>query len=165
MKKYLAIGASFALIASSLASCSQGDQKSQELSEKQEADKEEIILRIKDYVQAVNDRNVDKSADFWAEEAIYRNALTGELVEGREGIKKEYSKMFDLIKDAKVDLQIDTVRFPMDDKFVGEGVAWLSIPGRDKVESEYKMIMVKKDGQWYLLNVSELDFGISKSTK
>lgn len=164
MKRYLSFCLSIIAVAGALTSCSQENKEPAKAAE-QQADEKHAIERIKSYVQAFNDRDIDKLAEFWSDEAIYRNSLTGELAEGREGIKKEFTNIFANINDAKVDVRIDATRFPMEDKFVGEGVAWVVAPGDQPVESPYKVILIKKQGEWYILNVSQLDFSPLKAAQ
>lgn len=122
---------------------------------------EEAIIRerVEEYVDAMNRRDIDTLVDFWSDEAIYRNHLTGELVQGKENIKAEYRSIFEELQDAKIDIEIESIHFPFEDKAVEEGVARIIIPGRTIIETEYKMIYVKRDDQWKILNVNKLELG------
>lgn len=123
----------------------------------------ELRKRILSYTEAINQQDIDKLISHWSDKAVYKNPFTGELSNGREGIKKEYRKIFKKIKGGKVDIRVDTIRFPIENKAVEEGIGILTIPGRDPLESDYKMIYVKENGEWLILHVSELGFGYDKN--
>lgn len=147
-----------------LASCEREETpKNEEVKEaviQQQKMEAEILQQIKSFVDAVNRRDIETLADHWSDEAIYRNPITGDLVQGKEEIKKEYRAIFEKLKDAKVEMKIDSIQFPFEDKAVEEGIARLILPGKDPIESDYKMIYVKRNGKWLILNVSRLDLGV-----
>ncbi len=120
----------------------------------------EVRQQAESYIDAINKRDIDALLDHWSEEAVYRNPLTGTLVQGREGIKKEFEIMFSQLDNTQVEMRIDSIRFPFEDKAVEEGYTWLLRDGETPVESDYKMTYVKKDGKWLILNVSKLDLGV-----
>ena len=72
-------------------------------------------------------------------------------------------KLFSKLKDGKVSLDVKTIRFPIAEKAVEEGTATLMLPGQDPIESDYKMIYVNEDGNWLILHVSELGFGLDEN--
>lgn len=163
MKWHLGIYTLIAPLLFTLTSC---EQKKENLSpeEKTEShqtieDEEDVRTQAQLYIEAINNRDLEKIANFWSPEAVYRNPITGELVQGREGIRREINKMFDQLKDVKVEFRIDTIRFPVEGKASEEGITVLTIPGKEPIHSDYKMIHVKKDGKWLILHVSQLDFG------
>lgn len=124
------------------------------------SDEQEIRNQIERYIDAINRRNLDEIPQFWSPKSVYRNPITGNLVQGREGIKTEFKNLFDQYKDFKVQFKAETIRFPVDGKAAEEGVSVLSIPGREPLTSKYKMIHVKQDGKWLIMHVSQLDFGM-----
>jgi len=147
-----------------LSSCDRGDDSSQESSITPEIqEKAEVIKgKIKEYVDAVNARDVDTVVEKWSDQAVYKNPFNGELVNGRKGIRSEFEKIFSNHDDAKVSVNVKTIRFPIDEKAVEEGTATISIPGREPMESDYKMIYINEDGNWLILHVSQLGFGLEE---
>lgn len=146
--------------------CASCDRKESSTNEGLQLPEEEAIIReqVQSYTDALNQRNLNALADHWSEEAIYRNQLTGTLVQGREEIKAEFQKIFDQLGDAKIDMEVESIRFPFEDKATEKGMARMTIPGEAPVESDYKMIYVKRNGKWLILNVSQLDLGILNQT-
>jgi len=65
-------------------------------------------------------------------------------------------------KGAKIETKIQSITFPFDDKAVEEGVSRLILPGTPPIEDKYTAIYVKKNGEWKILNFSELDLGLFK---
>lgn len=122
-----------------------------------------IREKIKTYVNAVNARDIDTVVNQWSERAVYKNPFTGELVSGRKGIRSEYEKIFDKSETAKVSVDIKTIRFPVEEKAVEEGTATISVPGKKPMESDFKMIYVYENGNWHILHVNKLGFGLEKA--
>lgn len=149
-----------------LTSCEQSKEKptaEEEAEIKQNmADEAEVLNQGQLYVDAINSRDIDKIVKFWSPEAVYRNPITGDLVQGKDGIKTELTKIFDRLKDAKVEFKVETVRFPVEGKATEEGISILTLPGKEPIHSDYKIIHIKKDGKWLILHVSQLDFGMLK---
>lgn len=117
----------------------------------------EVRERIQDYINAINQRDLKKVTSQWSEEAVYRNPLSGNLVQGKSGIREEFEQIFDEWGDATIDIKIKSVRFPFEDKAVTEGLAQLVYKGKSPIISDYKITHIKRDGQWLILNVSSLD--------
>jgi len=126
----------------------------------QSSEEAEVRAQAQRYIDAINSGNVEAIAKFWSPEAVYKNPITGDLVQGREGIKAEFAKFYEQLKDAKVEFRIDSIRFPHEGKASEVGVAVLTLPGQEPIYSDYKMIHVKKNGKWMILHVSQLDFGM-----
>lgn len=120
----------------------------------------QIKERLLGYVKAINDRDADQAADFWSETAVYKNPVTGELVEGKAGIRKEMLEILAKTTEGATYKIIKTdIRFPTDNKAVVEGMAEVSQNNQEPIESPIKIIFVQEDGQWMLLHVSRLDLG------
>lgn len=109
------------------------------------------------YMKALNDKDINALLNFWADEAVYRNPVTGQLAQGKEKIKKEYAILFEEIKKAKVAYTIHSITFPFEDKAVEEGVLHVLIPGHEPINHDYTMIFVRRNGDWKILNISEID--------
>ncbi len=157
-------------LAFTLASCqdkAESEKAEQERKEQmqQANDEQEIRKQIQRYIEAINQRKVDQIPEFWSPTSVYRNPVTGDLVQGRDGIKKEFQKVFDHFKDFKVQFNVETIRFPVDGKSSEEGTTVLTISGRDPIVSPYKMKHVKQDGKWLIMHVSQIDFGMVNKPK
>ena len=148
--------------------CTSCDRQESSTNEGLQLPEEEVVIRqqVQSYTDALNKRDINALADHWSEEAIYRNQLTGALVQGREEIKAEFRKIFDKLGDAKIEIEVEveSIRFPFEDKATEEGMARMTLPGEPPIENDYKMIYVKRNGKWLILNVSQLDLGVLNQT-
>ncbi len=123
----------------------------------QAADKAAIENAVKSYTAAFNGRDAKKLAAHWGPEAVYTNPLTGVQVEGREAIVKEFEAIFADSKDAKLDVQVESIQFLSPSVAIEQGTASLVSPDEPPVLSRYTALHVKRDGKWALDRVSEQD--------
>jgi uncharacterized protein (TIGR02246 family) len=144
-----------------LFSCSQkkDEHQNEEIGHTQE-DEIQVRESAQLYIDAINSRDLDQIVKLWSSQAIYRNPITGDLVQGRDGIRKELIKVFDRLQEGKLEFRIQSIRFPVEGKASEEGISVLSMPGSEPIHSDYKMIHVRENGKWFILHVSQLDFGM-----
>lgn len=121
-----------------------------------------IRQKVTDYTNAVNSQDIEAIVEQWSELAVYKNPETGQFTNGKEGIRNEFKKFFDKYKGAQVSVDVKTIRFPIEEKAVEEGVATLTMPGQEPVKSDYKMIYINENGDWKILHVSQLGFGLEE---
>lgn len=119
---------------------------------------QEIIERSQAYQNALNNHDVNALIDFWADDAVYRNPLSGKLVQGQNQIKEEYIELFNHISGTTIAMERESISFPFDDKAVEQGVFHIRIPGQAPFDHDYKIIYVKRKGKWKILNISEINF-------
>jgi len=126
----------------------------------QNPENEETAIRqqVKSYVEAFNRHDAGALVDYWTEDAIWRNPVTGSFMQGREAIKEEFTTLFDEKKDIKVALKIDSIDFLENNKALEKGTATITRPGEPSKESSYKVTYVKTNGEWLIQSVSEFDF-------
>ena len=142
-------------------SCNNEGSSKKAQTEQQMPEEGATIRQLVDaYTKAMNKRDVNALADFWADEAIYRNHMTGTLAQGKDEIKVEFKKIFDQLNEATIEIEVQSVHFPFDDKASVEGIARLSRPGQAPIVNDEKIIFVKRNGKWLILNVSKLDLGL-----
>jgi uncharacterized protein (TIGR02246 family) len=123
----------------------------------QAADKAAIEKAVTSYTVAFNARDAKALAAHWSPEAVYVNPLTGSQVEGREAIVKEFTAILAELKDTKLAVDVESIRFISPGVAVENGVAKLISAKGEPDESSYTAIHVKRDGKWYLDRVTELD--------
>ena len=158
LTRFLLIG----LALGSLSIISSCDTKDANLAVSPEMKENSELIRNKTntYVEAMNARDIDTAVNLWSDNAVYKNPFNGELVNGREGIRSEFKNIFSKNDKAKVKVNIKSIRFPIEEKAVEEGTATITIPGQKPMESDFKMIYVNEDGEWMILHVSQLGFGL-----
>lgn len=121
----------------------------------QAADQAAIERAIKSYTAAFNARDAEALAAHWSPEAVYINPLTGSQVEGREAITKEFDAILAELKDTKLAVDVESIRFISPGVAVENGVAKLISADGQPQESSYTAIHVKRDGKWLLDRVTE----------
>ena len=77
----------------------------------QAADKAAIEKAIESYTAAFNAKDAKALAAHWSPEAVYINPLTGNQVEGREAIAKEFTATLAALKNAKLAVEVESIRF------------------------------------------------------
>jgi uncharacterized protein (TIGR02246 family) len=123
----------------------------------QAADKTAIERAVESYTTAFNARDAESLAAHWGSEAVYVNPLTGGQVEGREAIAEEFKTILAEMKEAKLAVDVESIRFISPGVAVENGVAKLVSADGEPVESRYTAIHVKRDGKWLLDRVTEED--------
>ena len=126
----------------------------------QATDKAAIEKAIESYTAAFNARDAKTLAEHWGPEAVYVNPLSGVQVEGREAIAKEFESILGEMKNTKLAVDIESIRFISPGVAVENGVAKLVSADGEPEESSYTAIHVKRDGKWFLDRVTELDLPV-----
>jgi uncharacterized protein (TIGR02246 family) len=127
------------------------------LSADQAADKATIEKAVKSYTAAFNARDAKALAAHWSPEAVYINPLTGNQVEGREAITKEFEAILAELKKTKLAVDVESIQFISPGVAVENGVAKLISADGQPQESSYTAVHVKRDGNWLLDRVTEED--------
>jgi len=123
----------------------------------QAAEKEAIRKAVESYTAAFNARDAELLASHWSPEAVYTNPVTGNQVEGREAIAKEFEMILAEVKDTSLAVDVDEIRFISPGVAVESGVARLLSPESEPRATNYTAIHVKREGKWLLDRVTEED--------
>ena len=123
----------------------------------QAADKAAIEKAIESYTAAFNAKDAKALAAHWSPEAVYINPLTGNQVEGREAIAKEFTATLAALKNVKLAVEVESIRFISPGVAVENGAAKLISADGQPEESSYTAIHVKHGGKWLLDRVTEED--------
>ena len=121
-----------------------------------QAEEEAAIRKIDDaYVEAYNKHDAKALAAMWSPEAVYVDPETGEEAVGREEIEKEFADTFDGLKDAKLEIDVEAIKFLSPNVAIESGTARILRPNEEPDESTYSALFVKRDGKWLLDRVTE----------
>jgi len=123
----------------------------------QAADEAAIRANADKYVEAYNRRDSKTMASMWSPEAVYQDPSTGEGVVGREAIAKQLDYVFAGAEDAKLAVSIEAIDFLSPNVAVEKGIADVTYSKGDPEKTEYTAVHVKRDGQWLLDRVSEVE--------
>lgn len=119
------------------------------------AEEAKIKQAVDSYVTAFNQGNAKALAALWSPEAVYINPVTGDQVEGRDAIEKQFTAIFAAAKGAKLEAKTESIKFVSPNVAVEQGTAKVLNPAGTAEESEYSAVYVKRDGQWLLDRVTE----------
>src|SRR6185295_3313753 len=121
-----------------------------------QADDEAAIRKSDDaYVEAYNKHDAKALAALWSPKTVYVDPETGNEAVGREEIEKEFAETFNGLKDAKLEVDVKSIRFLSPNVALESGVVRVVRPKEKADESTYSALFVKRDGKWLLDRVKE----------
>lgn len=123
----------------------------------QAADEAAIRANAAKYVEAYNRRDSRTMASMWSPDAVYTDNSTGEGVVGRDAIAKQLDHAFAGAEDAKLKVNIDSIEFVSPNVAIEKGTAEVSYSKSPTEKTEYSAVHVRRDGQWLLDRVSEIE--------
>lgn len=122
----------------------------------QAAERAAIEKSVKSFIDAFEKGDAKAVAAHWTENGEYV-ADDGHTVRGRAAIEKEYQEIFSKRKGKiKIDIDVDTIRFPSKDTAIEEG--HFLVRGGDKnaaSASKYSVLHVREGGKWLMAVVRE----------
>jgi uncharacterized protein (TIGR02246 family) len=102
------------------------------------------------YVEAYNKRDAAALAELWSPEAVYTDRNSGEEFVGRAAIAEQFKEMFAAQPDAKLAVDVDSVRLLSPSVAVEQGTARVIEKDAEPVAVDYTAVYVKRDGKWLL---------------
>jgi uncharacterized protein (TIGR02246 family) len=121
----------------------------------QAADEAAIRAGVAAYVEAFNKHDAQALADHWLPEAVYTNRITGEEVVGRPAIAEQFTALFKVQPELKLDVSVESIQFVSPNVAVEHGTAKVSGPKGEPEEIDYTAVNVKRDGKWLLDRVTD----------
>jgi uncharacterized protein (TIGR02246 family) len=121
----------------------------------QKDDEAAIRKCVESYTVAFNKRDAKALANHWMPEAIYIDPDSGKQVVGRAAIQKHFAKEFEELKEAKLNVAVESIKFISPHVAVENGVAIIRGKNKEVSKSKYSAIHVKRDGKWLLDRVTE----------
>jgi uncharacterized protein (TIGR02246 family) len=119
------------------------------------SDEDAIRAQAGEFVKAFADGDAKALAAAWTEQAEYYED-SGATLQGRAAIEQAYADFFEAHPGARIDVQIDSIRFPARDLAVEEGVLVLTHAGPElPTSSNYFAVHVREDGEWKTAIVRE----------
>lgn len=123
----------------------------------QAEDEAAIRKAVDSYVAVVNKRDAKALAAHWLPDAVYVDPDSGKKVAGRDAIEKHFAEEFKGMKDGKLKVAVESVRFVSPHVAVERGTAVVLGLSKDATQSSYTAIHIKRDGKWLLDRVTEED--------
>ena len=121
------------------------------------ADEAAIRAAGKAFMDAYQARDAKKLAALWSPEAIYTDPATGEETVGREAIQKVFEEAFADKQDVKLSIDVSSIDFVSPNVAIIRGTAHVTRPGEEPEDSEFTAVRMKRDGQWLLDRVTEIE--------
>lgn len=121
----------------------------------QAADEAAIRKNDEAYVAAYNRHDAKAIAAMWSPEAVYMDPDTGEAAVGRDAIEKVFAGTLADMKDAKLEIDVKSIKFVSPNVAIETGVARVVRPKTEPETSTYTAVNVKREGKWLLDRISE----------
>jgi len=151
MKRVL--GFTLIVVAAFWASTAMGQEDAR--SKTAEQDKAAIEKKIKSYVDAFNTGDAKRLAAHWSPDAVYVSRLDGKQITGSDNLEKEFAGVFKKLKGAKLAVITDSIEFISPSVALERGSATIVSADGETEKSTYRVVHVKRDGQWLIDRVTE----------
>lgn len=123
----------------------------------QAADEAAIRDNVQKYVESYNRRDSKTMASMWSPDAVYQDPSIGEGIVGREAIAQQLDYVFAGSEDAKLEVTLDSIEFLSPNVAIETGLAEITYSEGEPEKFEYSAVYVKRDGQWLIDRVSEVE--------
>ncbi len=111
----------------------------------------EIRATADAFVKAFNAGDAKAVGALWAPDAEYSDE-SGQSIQGRAAIEKEYAAVFRQRLGAIMTVKIESIRFPASDIAIVKGVARVKSPGGiADTAARYTVVHAKRDGKWVMV--------------
>jgi uncharacterized protein (TIGR02246 family) len=123
-----------------------------------DSEAEPIRQAFQSYVDAFNKHDAKALAALWMPKGIYVDRSTGERIEGREALEKDFATTFKEKPSARLSGTLQSVRFIRPDVAATEGEAVETPTEEQKPNSTaFSAIFVRQDGRWLIDSIQEND--------
>jgi uncharacterized protein (TIGR02246 family) len=108
-----------------------------------------------DFIKAAEKGDAKAVASFWTEHGEYIDE-DGTTLRGRAAIEAAYAKAFAKVKSLKIEITIESIRFPSKDTAIEEGYAKTFRGGSEHpTTSRYSVLHVREGGKWLMALLRE----------
>lgn len=120
-----------------------------------DADRAAIGAAAAEFAKAFAAGNASAVAAAWTENGeLYDD--DGSVTRGRAAIEKAYAEFFKAKPNAKINVAVQSIRFPSQDSAIEEGVMTLRLPGAEHPTSTwYAAFHVREGGRWLIAHSRE----------
>jgi len=162
-RKPIVFGIGLAILLSGVGLMTAKDKKAEPAQNpKREADRLALQKMAKSYIQTIEKGDAKGAASYWTEEGEFI-ADEGETFRGRAAIEKAYAETFAKYPKRKIDIQVESIRFPSKDTAVVEAVTRSKDAEGELIASSWThTLLVREDGQWKLALVREWERDVNE---
>ncbi|NIP86797.1 MAG: SgcJ/EcaC family oxidoreductase [Planctomycetales bacterium] len=108
-----------------------------------------------DYVAAFNRREAKKLAALWSPEGVYVSRSSGEQITGRAALEEEFAAIFSQEVVPQLKVATESIDFVSPNVAVERGTATVVDPEGTASDTRYRVVYVRRDGQWLIDRVTE----------
>jgi len=112
-----------------------------------------IRQEAEEYCRAFRDHDARSAANHFTEQAEFVTA-TGETLHGRGAIESALKQCFEEGGDCRLELSIDSIRFPSSAVAIEDGTSW-TVHGGTEQPVNYTAVHVKEGDTWRIASVRE----------
>jgi len=120
-------------------------------------DRVAIEASIEAYVANFNARDAEKLAALWSPEGVYTSRTGGGEITGRESMEMEFATFFSESDTPRLEVWTESIEFISPNVALELGTATMLHPDDVTSENRYRVVYVRRDGQWLIDRVTEDD--------
>jgi uncharacterized protein (TIGR02246 family) len=121
----------------------------------QKDDEAAIRKSAESYATAFNNRDAKGIAAHWMPEAVYVDPDSGKNFVGRVAIEKRFTEVFKDIKNVKLAVDVQSIRFISTNVAVEQGIATTVGLDKEPTKTNYTAIHIRHEGKWLLDRVTD----------
>lgn len=118
---------------------------------------EDIKNLTRDYIQAFNEHDADKLANFWDDKARYTNLSTRETLQGKDEITNYFRDDLKDSTDSKLNIIIENIKLDDTGKAIEKGTAVTTFKDMPEQKSAFIAEWTYVNDAWKLQKVLEVD--------
>lgn len=119
------------------------------------AEDDAVRAAMRSYVEAFNKHDAAAVASWWAANAVYVDAVTGQQVEGRKTIQTDFQSLFAADPGIRLSGNVSSVRMVTDSVASVAGSSVVFRTDAEPSESSFTAVMVRQGERWVFDSVRE----------
>jgi uncharacterized protein (TIGR02246 family) len=108
-------------------------------------------------LEAFNQHDAAAVGKFWSPDGVSVAEDSGQRIEGREALQKQFATFFEEAPGARLTGQVTDIRIVRPDVAMVEGQTTLFVAGSEPVVSAFSALMVRDGNEWLISNSHERD--------
>lgn len=120
-----------------------------------QADEASVRKTLSDFVDVFNQKDAEKLASFWTENATHTDRETGVRTEGRAAIQADFTKVFAESPSMKLTAEAERIKLITPDVARVEGQTTIVPSDADPVNYAFTAILVRQGDRWLFDSIEE----------
>jgi uncharacterized protein (TIGR02246 family) len=108
-------------------------------------------------LEAFNEHDAAAVGKFWSPDSVSVAEDSGQRIEGREALQKQFATFFEEVPGARLTGQVTDIKIVRPDVAMVEGQTTLFVAGSEPVVSAFSALMVRDGNEWLISNSHERD--------